>query len=125
MGNLIRNVFLDSSNASKEIGDNQLCEHGLLPDCPYQGVPLHPGDRGLMNCCRGARPQRPARETALAKQITLPEDRKDGSFASLGRNRQLHVAILDVEHGISRIALLEDGLVVSVLPRGCLAADCL
>jgi len=41
----------------------------------------------------------------------------------LGHNRELHVAILDVEHRVSRIALSKDGLSISVRPRSFLIAD--
>ena len=123
MEDLINEVFLDSENARKQIRDNQIREPGLLLDYSHHRASLHSRDRGLLNCRCGERPQRPAHQTALTKKVTLPQDREHRSFAASGCNREFHVAILDVEHRIRRIALAKDGLFISVLPRSFLLAD--
>ena len=125
MEDLINEVFLDSENARKQIRDNQLCEPRLLLDYPQHRASLHSCDRGLLNCRCGKRPQRPAHQTALTKKVTLSQDREDRSFTAPGCNCKFHVAILDVEHRIRRIALAKDGLFISVLPRSFVLADLL
>jgi hypothetical protein len=125
MEGLIYEVFLDSDNARKEIRDNQFGECWLLLDYSYHGSSLHSGDSGLVNCRCGISSQRPAHETALTKKIALPEDREDRSFTAPGCNREGHVAFLNVEHRVSRIALFKYDLFISVLPRRFLLADLL
>src|ERR1700730_783286 len=110
MANLIYEVFLDSDNARKQIGDNQLCELRLLLDYSHHRAFLHSCDCGLVNCHCGGRPQRPAHETALTEKVTLLQDREDRSFTAPGCNCEFYVAILDIEHRIRRIALAKDDL---------------
>src|ERR1700686_4168633 len=125
MEDLINEVFFDSENARKQIRDNQRCEPRLLLDDSDHRASLHSCYRGRLNCRCSKRPQRPAHQTALTKKVTLPQDREHRSFTAPGCNREFHVAILDVEHRIRRIALAKDGLLISALPRDLLLAGLL
>jgi hypothetical protein len=44
---------------------------------------------------------------------------------TLGPDRQLHIAILDIEHGIGFVALCKNGLTAPVFLSGRLSADAL
>src|SRR5581483_636095 len=125
MQNLIYEVFLDSDYAREEIRDHQLCKRRLSLHYLCHGCSLHSGDGGLVNRRGGRPPQRPAHETALTKKIALPQDREDRPFAPPGCDRDFHVAIQNVEHRVSHIALPKDGLFITVLPRSFLLADLL
>ncbi len=121
---LIYEVFLDSSDAGKKVVDDQLCKCRILMKYPHDCGCLDACDRGLVNCsCRG-HPQRPPDETTLTEEVAWPEDPDNGfSSALLGRHRELHIAILDVEHRIGGIALFIDCFLVSVLSRHLSSAD--
>jgi hypothetical protein len=89
----------------------------------YYGFSFDSGNSGLVNCRGGGHPQRSPHETALTKKVALPEDRENCPFATPGCNRDFHIAILDVEHRVSRIALPKDDLLIAVLPRCFVLAD--
>jgi hypothetical protein len=127
MPDLIHKVFLDSDHAREEIREPALRTRVLaaLFVHSYYGFSLASGNGGVVNCRGGGHPERPPRETALAKKVALGEDREDCPFATTGCNRDFHIAILDVEHGVSRIALLKDGLLIALLPRCFVLADLL
>jgi hypothetical protein len=59
-----------------------------------------------------------ARQTALAEETSLRQDGNDGFFATLGYNRELYLAALEVEHRISRVSLRKDEFTTLVLPTG-------
>jgi hypothetical protein len=62
-------------------------------------------------------------QATFAKEVALPQDSDHSLLATLGGDCQLHIAILDVKHRISFIALRKDGLLVSVIPRDRLRVD--
>ena len=65
----------------------------------------------------GGHAKRLARQTALAEEAAFRQDGNHGFFATLGYNRELHLAALDVEHRIRRVPLRKDGFITFVLWR--------
>jgi hypothetical protein len=51
----------------------------------------------------------------------VPQDGDHSLLATLGHDRELHIAIPDIEHRISLIALRKDGLPASVIQSGRLS----
>ena len=80
-------------------------------------------DGGGLNRRCSKRPQRLSSQTTLAKKVAVLQDSDYSFLSTLGHDRQLHVAILDVEHRVSLIALPKDGLSVSVVPSDRLSVD--
>ena len=52
-------------------------------------------------------------EAAFTKKTTTLQDGHDGFFALLGHNRELDLALLQIKHGIRRIPLRKDNVVLS------------
>jgi hypothetical protein len=88
-----------------------------------QGSPFHAGDRGLLNGGCSRLPQGSIDQTPFSKYVAWSQDGNDSLFAARRRNHQLHIAILNVKHRISRIPLRINGLPVLVLAGRLLSAD--
>ena len=119
----IYEIFFDSDHAGKQTGDEELGEGGLLMDQSKQRCLSHAGDRGELNRRCGRHAQGFVYQTTLSKHVARPQNRDNRLFAARRGNRELHVAIPDVEHRIGRIPLRIDGLAVLVLPSRLLRAD--
>ena len=61
--------------------------------------------------------QRLAGQASLAQKFPAPQHGNDAFLAVLGYDRDLHLAFLDVEDRIGRVALQEDGFSRLVFPH--------
>src|SRR5690242_10971451 len=87
----------------EHLGKRQLVMEGEN-DCPL----LQPHDFAFRHCRRSGHAPRLTGQATLTTEFIRPEDCDDGFLPLLGNNRDLDLALLDVEDGICRIALCED-----------------
>jgi hypothetical protein len=64
-----------------------------------------------------------ARQTAFAKKVCRSQNSDDGFFAVSGNNGKLDLAFLDIEDGVSGIALGENRLILAAGGQGPSCAD--
>src|SRR4029453_10706982 len=64
-----------------------------------------------------------AGQAALAAELGRSEKCDDGLFPLVGNNGDLDLAFLDIEHGIRRVALREDDLILAIFGYASALAD--
>ena len=76
---------------------------------------LQPHDDGFRHRRGRRHAQRLPGEASFAEEFVRSENCDDGFLALLGNDGDLHLAFLDVEDRIRRVALRKDGLVLAYL----------
>jgi hypothetical protein len=90
----------------------------LVEEHPHHGGLIHSGDYGVLQDPGGRNAPRPSGQTTLADKISRFEECDDCFLALRRDNRNFDPAFSNVEDGIRRIALSEDGLTLGIFGYG-------
>jgi len=115
---VIHQVRFHADVSGKQIGEKAFGKFRFLVEHAYHDSLLDPNDGAPFDGASGGHAKRLACQTALAKEASFRQDGNDGFFATLGYNRELYLAALDVEHRIRRIHLRKHGFISLVLSAG-------
>ena len=117
---LINEVLLDADGARQEVGDEQSrkmrAHRGATRTMAAFSRRMIGGVRHRLDGCHAARLPGKA---ALAEEIVRAENCDHRFLALLGNNGDLDLALLNIEDGIRRFALRENGLVSFGTCRCC------
>src|ERR1700688_509358 len=115
---LIDQIRFDLNIAGQQERHEKLGEGRFLAQHADHGRFVDSGDGGLNR--RGCRRdmQRLAGQASLAKKFPAPQHGDHGFLALLGDDRDLHLALLDIENRIGPVSLQEDGFSRLVGPHG-------
>jgi len=111
---LIDQVCLDPDVARQEMCHESLGKPLLVVKKANHGRLFQPHDPAVLHCrgCRHA-PGLPS-QASLAAEIAGSKDCNDCFFPLLGQHGELHLALLDIENRICRLALRKDDLAVLI-----------
>ena len=84
---------------------------------------LEPHDRAICHRPDGRDPPRLSGQAALTAELLRSKDCDDRLFPLPGNDSDFELALLDVEHRVRGIALLEDSLILAILGYGSALAD--
>jgi hypothetical protein len=111
---LVHQVLFDPDVARQQVRDERLRELRLAVEQSDHALLADADQAGRRDRARGGHTERLGRQTAFAEEAASFQDADDGLLASRGDDRELDLAALDEEHGIGRVPLGEDDLLVSI-----------
>src|SRR6185312_16541755 len=120
---LVHEILFDSHGASQEMRHEDLRERRLVIEHAHDGRFLEPHDRAFRHRPDGRDPPRLSGQAALTAELLRSKNCDDRLFPLPGNDSDFELALLDVEHGVRGIALLEDSLILAILGYGSALAD--
>jgi hypothetical protein len=120
---VVYKVCFHANIPGKKIGKKAFSELWLLMEECDHCTFFDPDNRAPRNSAGGGHANWLTRQTALAKEAGFRQDGNHGFFATLGDNREFHLAALDIEHGIRRVPLRKDEFIGLVFANGFSSVD--